>query len=61
MVRIGYLKRRCPKKGVGYEPLGIVGKPETEDFLARFAGPIAWLIAGLLFLFGGSTWGWVII
>merc|ERR1719401_2562012 len=24
------------------------------DFLARFAGPIAWLIAGLLLLFGGG-------
>jgi len=24
------------------------------DFLARFAGPIAWLIAGLLLLFGGA-------
>eukprot|EP00933_Yihiella_yeosuensis_P001276 TRINITY_DN10204_c0_g1_i1.p1 TRINITY_DN10204_c0_g1~~TRINITY_DN10204_c0_g1_i1.p1 ORF type:complete len:1527 (-),score=452.67 TRINITY_DN10204_c0_g1_i1:229-4809(-) len=23
------------------------------DFLARFAGPIAWLVAGLIFLFGG--------
>lgn len=27
------------------------------DFLARFAGPIAWLIAGLLFLFGGAPMG----
>ena len=27
------------------------------DFLARFAGPIAWLIAGLLFLFGGMGMG----
>jgi len=27
------------------------------DFLARFAGPIAWLIAGLLFLFGGAGMG----
>ncbi|CAE7849807.1 ftsH, partial [Symbiodinium microadriaticum] len=27
------------------------------DFLARFAGPIAWLIAGLLFLFGGLPEG----
>ena len=23
------------------------------DFLARFAGPLAWLVAGLLLLFGG--------
>ena len=28
------------------------------DFLARFAGPIAWLIAGLLLLFGGLCLGW---
>ena len=27
------------------------------DFLARFAGPIAWLIAGLLLLFGGLPFG----
>ncbi|CAE6966950.1 ftsH3 [Symbiodinium natans] len=27
------------------------------DFLARFAGPIAWLIAGLLILFGGAGMG----
>jgi len=27
------------------------------DFLARFAGPIAWLIAGLLLLFGGVGMG----
>merc|ERR1719507_1019865 len=27
------------------------------DFLARFAGPIAWLIAGLLLLFGGTGMG----
>lgn len=27
------------------------------DFLARFAGPIAWLIAGLLLLFGGLCLG----
>ncbi|CAE7468368.1 ftsH3, partial [Symbiodinium necroappetens] len=27
------------------------------DFLARFASPIAWLIAGLLFLFGGAGMG----
>ncbi|OLP73483.1 ATP-dependent zinc metalloprotease FtsH 3, partial [Symbiodinium microadriaticum] len=27
------------------------------DFLARFAGPIAWLIAGLLVLFGGAGMG----
>ena len=27
------------------------------DFLARFAGPIAWLIAGLLLLFGGAGMG----
>ena len=27
------------------------------DFLARFAGPIAWLIAGLLALFGGAGMG----
>lgn len=27
------------------------------DFLQRFAGPIAWLIAGLLFLFGGVGFG----
>jgi cell division protease FtsH len=27
------------------------------DFLARFAGPIAWLIAGLLLLFGGGVGG----
>merc|ERR550525_1783693 len=27
------------------------------EFLARFAGPIAWLIAGLLLLFGGSGAG----
>jgi len=27
------------------------------DFLARFAGPIAWLIAGLLLLFGGTGAG----
>lgn len=27
------------------------------DFLARFAGPIAWLIAGLLLLFGGVCLG----
>jgi cell division protease FtsH len=27
------------------------------DFLARFAGPIAWLIAGLLLLFGGAGAG----
>jgi len=27
------------------------------DFLARFAGPVAWLIAGLLLLFGGAGAG----
>merc|ERR1719183_3297580 len=27
------------------------------DFLARFAGPIAWLIAGLLLFFGGMGAG----
>lgn len=27
------------------------------DFLARFAGPIAWLVAGLLLLFGGLPFG----
>eukprot|EP00931_Biecheleriopsis_adriatica_P033689 TRINITY_DN1953_c0_g1_i6.p1 TRINITY_DN1953_c0_g1~~TRINITY_DN1953_c0_g1_i6.p1 ORF type:complete len:1517 (-),score=429.01 TRINITY_DN1953_c0_g1_i6:383-4933(-) len=27
------------------------------DFLARFAGPIAWLIAGLLLIFGGGVGG----
>ena len=27
--------------------------PSPLDFLARFAGPLAWLVAGLLLLFGG--------
>ena len=27
--------------------------PNPLDFLARFAGPLAWLVAGLLLLFGG--------
>ena len=27
------------------------------DFLARFAGPLAWLVAGLLLLFGGVGGG----
>lgn len=30
---------------------GEAGSP--FDFLARFAGPLAWLVAGLLLLFGG--------
>ena len=30
---------------------GEAGSP--LDFLARFAGPLAWLVAGLLLLFGG--------
>ena len=36
-------------------PGAISGGP--LDFLARFAGPIAWLIAGLLVLFGGAGMG----
>ncbi|CAK8985186.1 unnamed protein product [Durusdinium trenchii] len=43
------------KVDVVMQNAGAGGSP--LDFLARFAGPIAWLIAGLLLLFGGLPFG----
>ncbi|CAJ1338985.1 unnamed protein product [Effrenium voratum] len=51
------LFNRLADKKVDVVMAGVGSQGSPLDFLARFAGPICWLIAGLLLLFGGLPFG----